>query len=180
MAEPRRKSTTHMVLDAVDELHALEQVVTRETLVEHTGLKLAIVDDRIGALIEDGQVHRVRNGVFVPAEKHPPARAISKTVMPDGLVKLEIGDDVLTLTPREDRALAALQAGVAVQFAAINLGHQAAVLNSGINERVLRLERIAARQQEPDEILGTQARADQCAVSKQARSFETVAELGQP
>ncbi|KWT71341.1 hypothetical protein APY03_6535 [Variovorax sp. WDL1] len=169
-----------MVLDAVDELHALEQVVTRETLVEHTGLKLAIVDDRIGALIEDGQVHRVRNGVFVPAEKHPPARAISKTVMPDGLVKLEIGDDVLTLTPREDRALAALQAGVAVQFAAINLGHQAAVLNSGINERVLRLERIAARQQEPDEILGTQARADQCAVSKQARSFETVAELGQP
>jgi hypothetical protein len=144
MAEPRRKSTTQMVLDAVDELHALEQVVTRETLVEHTGLKLAIVDDRIGALIEDGKVHRVRNGVFVPAAKHPPARAISKTVLPDGRIKIEVGDDVLTLTPREDRALAALQAGVAIQFAAVGLGHQATALASEINERVLRLERMAS------------------------------------
>jgi hypothetical protein len=164
MADPRRKSSTLIVLEAVEDLHAMEQVVTRETLVEHTGLKLAIVDDRIGALIEDGQVHRVRNGVFVPAAKHPPARAICKTVMPDGFIKLEIGDEVLTLTPREDRALAALQAGVAVQFAAVNVGHQAAVLASGINERVLRLERIAAREQEPHEALEKRARADQCAV----------------
>lgn len=180
MAEPRRKNSTELVLEAIEDMHAQEQVVTREALVEHTGLKMTIVDDRIGVLIEDGRVHRVRSGVFVPAAKHPPTRAISKTVMPDGLVKLEIGDDVLTLTPREDRALAALQAGVAVQFAAINLGHQTAALTSGISGRVLRLERIAARQQEPDEILGPQARADQCAASKQARSFETVAELGQP
>ena len=179
MAESR-KSSTLIVLEAVEDLHTMEQVVTRETLVEHTGLKLAIVDDRIGVLIEDGQVHRVRNGVFIPAVRHPPARAISKTVMPNGMVKLEIGDDVLTLTPREDRALAALQAGVAVQFAAINLGHQAAVLTSGISERVLHLERIAGRQQKPDDFLGTQARADQCAVSKQVRPVETVAELGQP
>ena len=149
MAESRRKSSTLIVLEAVEDLHAMEQVVTRETLVEHTGLKLAIVDDRIGALIEDGQMHRVRNGVFVPAAKHPPARALSKTVMPDGMVKIEIGDDVITLTPREDRALATLQAGVAAQFAAINLGHQATALTSGINERVLRLERIAAREQNP-------------------------------
>lgn len=143
MAETLRKRSTQIVLEAVEDLHVMEQVVTRETLVDHTGLKLAIVDDRIAALIEDGQVHRVRNGVFVPTAKHPPSRAISKTVMPDGLVKIEIGDDVLTLTPREDRALAALQAGVAVQFAAVNIGHQAAVLASDINERVLRLERTA-------------------------------------
>ena len=168
MAEARRKSSTQIVLEAVEDLHAQEQIATRETLVEHTGLKLAIVDDRIGALIEDGQVHRVGRGVFVPAAKHPPARAISKTVMPDGTVKLEIGDEVLTLTPREDRALATLQAGVSAQFAAIDLGHQAAALASVINERVLRLERIAVRRQECDQTLGRQALADHRAVSSSA------------
>ena len=146
MTEQRRKSSTELVLEAVQDMHLQEQVVTREALVEHTGLKMTIVDDRIGMLIEDGRVHRVRNGVFVPAERHPPARAISKTVMPDGLVKLEIGDDVLTLTPREDRALAALQAGVAMQFSAINAGFQATELASGLNQRVLRLERMAGRE----------------------------------
>lgn len=32
---------------------------------------------------------------------------------PEGWVKLEIGDEVLTLTPQEDPALAPLQAGAA-------------------------------------------------------------------
>ena len=44
----------------------------------------------------------------MPAVKHTPARPMSKTVIPDGSVKLEIGDDILTLTPREDRMLANL------------------------------------------------------------------------
>jgi hypothetical protein len=35
------------VLQAVQDLHAQEQIVTRETLAEFTGLKLAIVDDRL-------------------------------------------------------------------------------------------------------------------------------------
>ena len=168
MAEPQRRSSTQIVLDAIEELHAQEQVVTREALVEHTGLKMTIVDDRIKTLIEDGAVHRARHGVFVPVVRHPPARPISKTVMPDGMVKIEIGDDVLTLTPREDRTLAALQTGVAAQFAAINLGHHASALASEINERTLRLERMAARRQEHEEILGRQALADHRAVSSRA------------
>ncbi|RYF59452.1 MAG: hypothetical protein EOO27_09185, partial [Comamonadaceae bacterium] len=75
-ALPKRSSTS-IVMDAVEELHSLEQVVTRETLADFTGLKMTIVDDRIGVLIDDGQVHRVRNGVYVPAKKFPPPRAIS-------------------------------------------------------------------------------------------------------
>lgn len=146
-----KKSSTTVILEAVQELHALEQIVTRETLAQITGLKLTIIDDRIATLVDDELVIRVQRGVFVPAQTFPAARPISKTVLPSGMVKVEIGDDVLTLTPREDRALASLQAGTAVQMANIESGHQAAVLAGDLARTVRRLER---------EIAGYRARVD--------------------
>ncbi len=140
-----KKSSTQLVLEAVQDLHAQEQVVTRETLAALTNLKLSVVDDRIGALIDDGLVVRVQRGVYVPAETHPPARVISKTMLPDGTVKLDIGDQVVTLTPREDRMLAALLAGVVMQSAAIEVGHQSALVAGEMNLRLNRLERILTR-----------------------------------
>lgn len=118
-------TSTQRIFDAVCELHALEQVATRETVAELTGLKLAIVDDRLRDLKDDGRVRRVLRGVYVPVEAHPPARSISKTVLTDGTVKIEIGDEVLTLTPREDRALAMLQAGAVMQVLGIATGRAA-------------------------------------------------------
>ncbi|MFY1021151.1 hypothetical protein [Ectopseudomonas khazarica] len=136
-----KKSSTQIVLDALHDLHQQEQVVTRETLHELTGLKLAIIDDRIGALIEEGLAIRVQRGVFVPAEVHPPARVMSKTVLPDGTVKIDIGDQVLTLTPKEDRMLAALQAGVVMQAASIEIGRQTSALSGEVQQRLNRVER---------------------------------------
>lgn len=126
VALPHKASpvSTQRVYDAICELHSLEQVATRETIVELTGLKLAIVDDRLRALIEADRVKRVIRGIYVPVEVHPVARTISKTVLPDGTVKIEIGDDVLTLTPKEDRALAMLQAGAATHATAIQASLQ--------------------------------------------------------
>ena len=140
-----KRSSTQIVLEAVQCLHGQEQIVTRETLAQLTGLKLSVIDDRIGVLIDDGLAVRVQRGVFVPAETHPPARVISKTVLPDGTVKIDIGDTVLTLTPREDRMLAALQAGVVMQTAAIEVGHQSAMVAGEMNGRLNRVERILAR-----------------------------------
>lgn len=139
------RSSTQIVLQAVQDLHAQEQIVTRETLVEVTGLKLVIVDDRLAALVDDMLIKRVQRGVYVPAEQHPPARVISKMLLPDGTVKIDIGDQVLTLTPREDRMLAALQAGVMMQTASIEAGHQAAMANGELNTRMNRLERLLVR-----------------------------------
>lgn len=136
-----RKSTTALVLEAVQDLHAQEQIVTRETLAELSGLKLSVVDDRLGVLADDGAILRVQRGVYVPAPRHPPARPMSKTVMPDGMVKIEIGDEVLTLTPREDRALANLMAGAAAQAAAIETGRNTAILAAELSEEVKRLRR---------------------------------------
>ncbi|MES2247602.1 MAG: hypothetical protein V4645_09990 [Pseudomonadota bacterium] len=136
-----RKSTTALVLEAVQDLHAQEQIVTRETLAELTGLKLTVIDDRLGTLADDGAILRVQRGVYVPAPRHPPARPMSKTVMPDGMVKIEIGDEVLSLTPREDRALANLMAGAAAQAAAIETGRNTAILAAELAEQVKQLRR---------------------------------------
>lgn len=139
-----RKSTTALVLEAVQDLHAQEQIVTRETLAELTGLKLSVIDDRLGTLADDGAILRVQRGVYVPAPQHPPARPMSKTVMPDGMVKIEIGDDVLTLTPREDRALANLMAGAAAQATAIETGRNTALMAAELGEQVKQLRRHVA------------------------------------
>lgn len=151
MSTTPQKTSTQQVLDAVQDLHAQEQIVTRETLAQVTGLKLTVIDDRLGVLVDDGKIQRVQRGVFVPAVVHPPARAMSKTLMPDGMVKLEIGDEVFMLTPREDRMLAGLQAGAAAQFASIELGHQAMRLNTELADQVRRLSReVAALKERQD------------------------------
>ncbi|MFI8608520.1 hypothetical protein ACIGFL_09365 [Pseudomonas sp. NPDC077649] len=140
-----KRSSTQIVLEALQDLHAQEQIVTREALAEVTGLKVAVVDDRLKALVADGDVARVQRGIYVPVDQHPPARHISKTILPDGTVKIDIGDQVLTLTPREDRMLANLFAGVTLQSAQIELGHHAALLSGTLSTRLNRLERILAR-----------------------------------
>ena len=139
------RNSKELVLEAVRELHAQEQVVTRETLAEHTGLTMTVVDDRIAVLVDDGQVIRVQRGVFIPAPTWPIARPISKTILPDGFVKIEIGDEVLTLTPRESRALGELTSAAAQQFAAIELGRQANEVTAELAQRITILRRLHQR-----------------------------------
>lgn len=135
-----QRTTKQQILDAIQDLHNAEQMVTREALQEVTGLKLTIIDDRTAVLVDEGAVIRKGRGVFAPAVQHPPARPISKTVMPDGAVKIEIGDTVLDLTPREDRLLASIQAGAALQFLVIDTEQRMTQLGGNLRARVRRLE----------------------------------------
>ena len=128
--------STERVYEAVRELRSLEQIATRETVAELTGLKLSVVDDRLRALVDDGKLKRVLRGIYEVVEQYPPARAISKTILSDGSVKLEIGDELLTLTPSEDRALALLQAGAAAQVAAIETGRAHLFLATELTAKV--------------------------------------------
>ena len=115
----RAATSTQRVYEGIVELHNLQQQATRYTVQELTGLPLGKVDDRIKTLVEREQIKRVLKGVYIPVEVHPPARAISKMILPGGMVKIEIGDEVLTLTPSEDRALGLLMAGAATHAAQI-------------------------------------------------------------
>ena len=116
------KTSAEIVLEAVQDLYAREQLVTRETLAELTGLKFTTIDDRLAYLVDNGRIRRVQRGVFVPAEQHKPARPISRTLCPDGTTVLEVGDTVMILSPRESRMIGELMAGSSQQYAAIEIG----------------------------------------------------------
>jgi hypothetical protein len=131
-----KRSTAETILEAIQDLHAREQVVTREILAEVTGLKLTTIDDRLGYLLDNGRIRRVQRGVFVPMEQHKPARPISRTLCPDGTTVLEIGDAVMILTPRESRMLGEVMTGAAQQFVAIEIGHEGARLNAVLSAQV--------------------------------------------
>lgn len=122
-----RITNKQMVLDAVVDLNNQEQSVTRETLSVVIDLSLAIIDEKLTSLVNDGLIHRIQRGVYVPTVKHNQARIISKIVLPCGTVKVDIGDDVWTLTPKEARILGSLMAADAMQYSNIEIGHHAAL-----------------------------------------------------
>ena len=134
-------TSTQRIYDAVCELYNLEQVATRETVAELTGLKLSIVDDRLRALVDDDELKRLIRGVYELVEKYPEARAISKTVLSSGWVKWDIGNDVLELTPAEDRVMAQLSMGAAGQAVMIQSTNQHLFLATQLAAQVESLTR---------------------------------------
>ena len=145
MTDPKPRSNAEVVLGAIEDLHAREQIVTREILAELTGLKLTTIDDRLGHLVDTGRIRRVQRGVFVPLEQHRPARPISRTLCPDGTTVLEVGDTVMILSPRESRMIGELMAGSSQQYAAIEIGHEAARLNAHLSAQISEVRREVAR-----------------------------------
>ena len=145
MTDPKPRSNAEVVLGAIEDLHAREQIVTREILAELTGLKLTTIDDRLGHLVDTGRIRRVQRGVFVPLEQHRPARPISRTLCPDGTTVLEVGDTVMILSPRESRMIGELMAGSSQQYAAIEIGHEAARLNAALQSQISDVRREVAR-----------------------------------
>ena len=104
-------TSTQRVFDAVRDLREVDQIATRDTVAELTGLKLAIVDDRLRALVDDGKLKRLLRGVYELVEAWSEPRELSCTMLSTGWVKLEIGDDLLNLTPTEARRVARALSG---------------------------------------------------------------------
>ena len=143
--------STDRIYEAVRELRSLDQIATRETVAELTGLKLSVIDDRLRALVDNMKLKRLLRGIYELIEVYPPTRPMSKTLVGDGYVKIEIGDQLLTLTPTEDRNLAMLQAGAAGQAILINSTNQHLYLATELAAKVEKLERElrAYRQAQP-------------------------------
>ena len=137
------KTSTVQVLEAAIDLHNQEQIITRETLSQILpDLTMGKIDDRLVFLVDTGKLIRVQRGVYVPVVRHAPSRPICKYLLPDGTVKIEIGDDVvLTMTPREARHLGNLMVAEAMQFSNIELGHHMAVIQSEVSSTVRKLAR---------------------------------------
>lgn len=136
-----RRRTSQVVLDAIMDLHNQEQPVTRESLVDATGMKLTVIDDHVAKFVDDEVIRRIRPGLFVPLEQFPPARSVSVTTLPNGVVKLEIGDECIDLRPREARLVATNLMGHAVQFSNIQAGHEVGIIASDMAASMRRMER---------------------------------------
>lgn len=104
---------------AIVDLHHTGQLATRKGLVKATGYKQTIVDDHTRRMREQEKIRLTSRGHYEPIEPLREDRAVSLTALPSGLFKLEVGDEMLELTPREGRAVGALAAGIAMQFAGL-------------------------------------------------------------
>ncbi len=135
------RPSAQIIYDAIVDLHNAEQVVTREVLRDVTGLKMTTVDEHVKNLANAERIRRVQNGVYVPMVTPPPARAISLTEVPGGLLKVEIGDDCFELWPREARVFGKLFSGHGNEYASIQAGHEMGILAVELAGKVKRLER---------------------------------------
>lgn len=130
------------VYEAVIELHSKEMPASRITIAELLGIKQTAVDDCLKDLADDERIYRVASGIYAPCVQHPPQRTIYKTILPDGTVKLEVGDDnVLTLTPAEARKLGGLMYAEATEYGLIALSNRMREQEHAFSNRLKKLEK---------------------------------------
>lgn len=111
-----QRQNSEIVLRTITDLCDHNQGASRQRIVELTGLKMATVDDQIESLKTKGLIRSLYAGVYEPIDQQED-RLISTTSLPRGRMKLEVGDVVLDLTPRECLSIAKQFAGTLLAFA---------------------------------------------------------------
>lgn len=119
-------------LNACQTLSDADIEPTRDLIAEKTGMKLVTVDEAIKKLRQLGLIER-KPQCYRPVIQHAPDRATSISSLTDGMVKLEVGDEVLSLTPSEARKVGMGLMGYANDFS--GLANQRSMM-----ERISRLE----------------------------------------
>lgn len=109
----RTPGARNRVYQAVVDLTNQHRPASRQLIAKITGLKLTTVDDHVKTMKDEGLLSFVVNGVVELVEHFPLDRPISITELPSGMVKYEIGDDVLELTPSEARRTGRMMGGFA-------------------------------------------------------------------
>lgn len=118
MNERRAESSTQRTLETVRHLYATRQrAVSTQEIEVCSELALSVVQDSLKRLIDSGQITRPGRGMYVPVIQHQAPRPISQTWLPDGVVKIEVGDEVIALTPMEHRTLVRMLGGVMAEAA---------------------------------------------------------------
>lgn len=117
----------HLIWQAILELRNTERRINRTALAALTGLKPGIVDDHVERWIEKDQLRRAGSGELEVIEHFPATRPISKTTLPNGVVKIEVGSDLIELTPAEARTLARDLAGHAQELAQIDAANRSMI-----------------------------------------------------
>lgn len=135
-------TSTQRVYDAVVELRSSGMLACRDTIADLTGLKLSVIDDRLRHLKDfDKKIVRMNRGFYELVEFFPAPRASSVSVLSNKYVKLEVGDDVLTLTPAEACSIGLGMAGFAHRAVMVDHTREHLMLASDLASRIGKLER---------------------------------------
>ena len=110
--------TLMLVFEAIRQINDAGGEPTRERIVAMTGLKPTTVDDRIKVLRGEGMISPHKQ-CYRPLHQHVAAQAVSCTAMADGVLKIEKGDQLMTLVPAEARELGSLLQGKALETSAL-------------------------------------------------------------
>ena len=145
----QEKTNRERVWSTIMELHNQGQIVTRQRVQELSKLTFHVVDGHITNLIErEGLLRRVMNGVFEPVVTFVETRVITVTDLPDGMTKLEIGDEVIQLTPNEVRMLAKRLQGDAQTASNLQMQHDIGYLTHDVQQRMIKQNQEQAAQLE--------------------------------
>ena len=136
-----KSMTSHIVWGAVLDLRAHGLGISRQRLKELTGLTFSKIDDHVSRWVDEGFLRRVLDGVFEVVDLVPEPRAISVTVLPGGVAKLEVGDTCVDLYPQERRTLASMLLGDAVQVSNLQAGRELDVRVAEVQRELRQLKR---------------------------------------
>lgn len=128
------------VYEAICDLIQAEKLATTESIVALLGINRTIVNDAIKGLKERELIYSPERGIYKPVDIHPPARPMSRTILRNGLNKVEVGDTVMDLTPQEVRTLANLLSGAVAESAGIEAGRAMSFMACQLAERIKKLE----------------------------------------
>lgn len=110
--------TLMLVFEAIRQINDAGGEPTRERIVAMTGLKPTTVDDRIKVLRGEGMISPHKQ-CYRPLHQHIAAQAVSCTAMADGVLKIEKGDQLMTLVPAEARQLGSMLQGKSLEASAL-------------------------------------------------------------
>ena len=104
-----------VVYECVEELHAQNRASSRERVAQITGINARMVGEAFEGLIEAKKLVSIGRGIVEPAQPNQ-SRAVSTTAIGRHGVKIEVGDQIMTIYTAEARDLARYLAGYLVSF----------------------------------------------------------------
>lgn len=145
MSETPADASRAIVLQAIKRLTDEHGSATYQQIIDAAGISQHIVKERCDQLVNvTHEVERITRGVYRAIKAFAPPRPISKTVLADGEVVLEIGDDVVHLTPQEDKMLRGLFGSTPVEIHQPQQQMQAGTVNLIPKSPLMALEDVAA------------------------------------
>lgn len=147
----KKRPTGQIIWETIVGLVNEDRAITRKVLRDITGFGFSIIDDHLNRLETSGKVIKAGSGLIEVLPLYAAERPQSLTVLPSGLVKFEIGDQYVELTPPEARRHGLLFAGFARQFEDIS-GSNKALIRTG--ELTGRIENVYRELQELRQDLG--------------------------